>query len=113
MGAELVSLGPRVEPPEQKSGWADCDSRVTAGIDGSMKVKCGPRSQAEFDLVTGALTSRYTFGLAGSQLHLGPHSVVSSWYLRPKSGVGQAWSLFQPLSDKAEVPQLPAALGPV
>lgn len=66
--------------------------------------------------VTRALTSRYTFGLAdpiGSKLHLGPRSVVSSWYLRLKSSVGQAWSLFQQLSDKTEVPQLPAALGPV
>lgn len=74
------------------------------------------RSQAELDLVTGALTFRYTSGLAdptGSKLHLGAHSVVSSWYLRPKSGVGQAWLLFQPLLDKTEVPQLPAALGPV
>lgn len=43
MGTELVSLGPRVEPPEQKSGWEDWDSRVTAGIVGDVKVKCGPQ----------------------------------------------------------------------
>lgn len=66
--------------------------------------------------VTRALTSRYTFGLAdptGSKLQLGPLSVVSSWNFSLKSGVGQAWSLFQQLSDKTEVPLLPAALGPV
>lgn len=43
VGVELVSLGPRVEPPEQKLGWEDWDSRVTAGIVGDVKVKCGPQ----------------------------------------------------------------------
>lgn len=45
-----VSLGPRVEPPEQKSGWEDWDSRVTAGIVGDVNVSVALRSQAELGL---------------------------------------------------------------
>lgn len=45
-----MSLGPRVEPPEQKAGWEDWDSRVTAGIVGDVKVSVALRSQTKLGL---------------------------------------------------------------